>query len=54
MSIAEQVKRKGFNSKVFTYKTVSGLELKLDVFYPLAKVIQATPVLIHFHGGFLV
>lgn len=44
----------GYSSRTFTYKTVDTLELKLDVLYPLEPRPTATPVLLHYHGGFLV
>lgn len=43
-----------YDSKVFTYKTTDAVELKLDVLFPLEAINKTTPVLLHYHGGFLV
>lgn len=44
----------GYVNKVLPFKTVDGLELKVDVLYPSTKPTSPPPVLIHYHGGFLV
>jgi hypothetical protein len=44
----------GYDSKIFTYKTADAVELKLDVLFPLETINKSTPVLLHYHGGFLV
>ncbi|KAH7116306.1 Alpha/Beta hydrolase protein [Dactylonectria macrodidyma] len=44
----------GYQSQTFTYKVVSNLELKLDIMFPLEPGPGATPVLLHYHGGFLI
>jgi dipeptidyl aminopeptidase/acylaminoacyl peptidase len=43
----------GYSSKTFTYKSVDGLDLKLDALVPLDAPDQV-PVVVHIHGGFLV
>ena len=44
----------GYTNKVIPFKTADGLELSVDVLYPSAKLSSPPPVLIHYHGGFLV
>ncbi|KAI8654265.1 Abhydrolase-3 domain-containing protein [Fusarium sp. Ph1] len=43
----------GYSSKTFIYKSVDGLDLKLDALIPLDAPDQV-PVVVHIHGGFLV
>lgn len=44
----------GYGAKTITYKSVGSLNLDLDVLYPQEKSPDPVPVLIHYHGGFLV
>ncbi|KAH7142830.1 Alpha/Beta hydrolase protein [Dactylonectria estremocensis] len=44
----------GYQSRTFIYKVVSNLELKPDVMFPLEPGPAASPVLLHYHGGFLI
>lgn len=44
----------GYEAKTLIFKVVDGLELSLDILYPSKPSSKPTPVLIHYHGGFLV
>lgn len=44
----------GYTSRSFTFKTVNGVDLKLEALVPVDFGPSPTPVVIHYHGGFLV
>ncbi|KEF52253.1 uncharacterized protein A1O9_11493 [Exophiala aquamarina CBS 119918] len=44
----------GYVNKVIPFKTIGDLELSVDVLYPIKKPSFPSPVLVHYHGGFLV
>jgi acetyl esterase/lipase len=44
----------GYESKTITFKNIGALSLELDIMYPRGKNPEPVPVLIHYHGGFLV
>ncbi|RAL15189.1 alpha/beta hydrolase [Aspergillus homomorphus CBS 101889] len=44
----------GYEMKTLPYKTTGSLSLNLDIIYPLQASTTPVPVLIHYHGGFLI
>lgn len=48
---AETAKKAGGKKPDITYKTVDGLELKLDLYQPLSGTPDKFPVMVYIHGG---
>lgn len=46
----------GYEPSTFTYKTVDGIDIKLDILAPvdLGQGQSPIPIVMHYHGGFLV
>jgi carboxylesterase type B len=44
----------GYLTKTTTYKIIHSVNLELDIVYPQETSVDPVPVLIHYHGGFLV
>ncbi|KAF7588055.1 hypothetical protein BBP40_006224 [Aspergillus hancockii] len=44
----------GYLTKTVTYKIIHSVDLELDIVYPQETSADPVPVLIHYHGGFLI
>ncbi|KAJ9630094.1 hypothetical protein H2204_008749 [Knufia peltigerae] len=54
-SITQIPHHDGYTSRTFVYKVIDGLEIKTEVAWPATKKTSGpVPVLLHYHGGFLV
>ncbi|KAK7398524.1 hypothetical protein QQX98_012100 [Neonectria punicea] len=54
MPVSSFSSHSGYKSRSFTYKTAEKLQLKLEVLVPLEPSTDPTPVVLHYHGGWLI